>query len=397
MNSLIQPINHPRYTHQIIIRDPTRREKSGRPKRRREFFTSEKEAITRAKEIGLTILAGGLQALDLSPAARADAMNARALLDVDYPGLSLTDVARDWLNLKGAGPANRTKVEPLFEQFLHQKSQAEGATRATRDNLDARVRAWFVREKIVALGDITREACLALRDRQGPAAATRKNDMNAVSSFLSWLAQEGHLPFNPLRGQRRPKVVRLAPEVYTADQVRRILRAAAGYKAGRFGRFVGLLFLAGLRPSEVRHSRVDLEHEEPAVRVQGGKLRGRANRITLLTPAGAAWLGLRPAGIHAPTTGQRRQICKLAGVDWIQDGARHTWISARLAITNDEKLVAREAGTSPDTIFKHYHRLMAKREAEQLETMVAALVAAKRPRGIKKVEPIRPAALTVTT
>ena len=383
MIPIVRPIRHPRYSHSITIIDPSHREASGRAKRSVLYFKNEDAAKSKLREIQGAILVGGVQSLELTPAARADALNARALLNVDYPNISITDVVREWLNLKGVGPANRTKVAPLFETFLHQKTHSEGATRATRHNLDARVNAWFLRERITTLGDITREACLALRDRQGPEAATRKNDMNAVSSFLSWLAQEGHIPFNPLRGQRRPKVIRQTPEIYTPDQVRRLLLAAAGYQAGRFARFVGLLFLAGLRPSEVPVSKLDLDHAEPAARVQGGKLRGRANRITHLTPAGAAWMRLRPVGIFEPTTGQRRQICKLAGVDWIQDGARHTWISARVALTNDEKLVAREAGTSPDTIFKHYLRVMTKADAEALEQIVTALVAPKRRRSTK--------------
>lgn len=391
----LTPSTHKRYKWVITYSDPTVYV-GRRPKRKYHYFTEKAVAEKKLREMKATVLAGGIQALDLSPAARVDALNARALLAVDYPRMTLTDVVRDWLNTRGAGPANRTKVEPLFETFLHQKTHSEGATRATRANLEARVKAWVVRERITTLGDITREACLALRDRHGPEAATRKNDMNAVSSFLSWLTQEGHIPFNPLRGQRRPKVVREAPEIYTPDQVRRLLLAAASYKAGRFARFMGLLFLAGLRPSEVPLSKIDLDHEQPAARVQGGKLRGRANRITQFTPAGAEWMRRRPEGIHEPTTGQRRQICKLAGVEWIQDGARHTWISARVALTNDEKLVAREAGTSPDTIFKHYLRIMTKADAEALEQIVANLVAPKKQRSIKKVEPVLPPALSAT-
>ena len=369
----VRRITHPRYSHAFTVLDPTRREKSGRAKRITYYFKSEEEAATKLRELGKTILAVGVQGVELSPAARADYAAARALLDVDFPRVSLADVARAWLNTQGAGPANRTKVGPLLERFLDEKAHAEGATERTRNNLEQRVEAWCEREKIETLGDITRETCLALRDRRGVEAATRKNDMNAVSSFLSWLVQERQIPFNPLMGQRRPKVVRNPPEIYTAEQMALLLRAAAGYKAGRFARFVGLLFLAGLRPSEAPHARLDLDHEKPAVRVQGGKLRGRANRITHLSPAAAEWMRRRPAAVVEMTTGQRNQLCKLAGVDWIQDGARHTWISAKLALTNDEKLVAREAGTSPDTIFKHYHRLMPKSEAEAFERVVAGI------------------------
>jgi hypothetical protein len=46
-----------------------------------------------------------------------------------------------------------------------------------------------------------------------------------------------------------------------------------------------------------------------------------------------------------------------AGVEWKRNGLRHSFISYRLAKTNDENLVAVEAGNSPIMIQHHYRQI----------------------------------------
>jgi len=407
MLPVIRKIKHPRYSHMIMIIDPTQRERSGRAKRRPLYFKSQAEAERKLAEIQGTILAGGVRALDLSPEIRADVLNARALLDVDYPHVTFTQLARDFLDSKGRGPANRSELEPFLERFLDHKVHEEGATMVTRHNLDARVKAWMAWQQIATIADITPERCLALRTRRGAdgkllAAQTRKNDMNAVSSFLTYLVREEKvLTFNPLHEQRRPKIERGRPRVYAAKDCQRILDAVADYEGGRkrgdkrrpglHARAVGLLFLAGLRPSEVKQARIHLDGQTPLVRVEGGKMRGRANRVVPLSPEAAAWLREQPTPIVLPTTGERRKICDLAGVRWIQDAARHTWISAKCELLADDAVVARMAGTSKDIIFAHYHALMSPEEARAVERLGRPTSKAES----KKIEPVRAEALSV--
>lgn len=374
MPAILRPSSHPRYKFEIVVSDPTRREANGRPKRRLIYFNDAAKARAEARRLNLSISAAGVHSLELTPAFRRDALEARALLDASgRPGVTLAETVAAWLRTQGAGPAARQLITPLLDACLDAKCRREGLSIKARDNIEYRVAAWLDREQIVTLGDITRERCLALSERPGVSAQTRRNDMAAVSSFLSWLVQEGALPANLLQGMRRPTAERRAPACYTAEQLRRLLGAATRYQGGKYARALGLLCLAGLRPSELTGTIVDLDHPTPAVRVSGGKLRGRANRIVLLRPEAAAWLRAQPApaGRLALSRGPRQAIARLAGVQWIQDGARHTWISARLAISNDENATAREAGTSPDIIYRHYHRLMTAEAAREIDQLGA--------------------------
>jgi len=370
MSAILRPSSHRRYSFEVVVADPTRRESNGRARRRVFYFQSEQAAQKKMRALGKSIMAAGIAGLDLSPTLRRDALDARAALDsAGYPSTTLAELAHTWLRSHGAGPASRQLVTPYLDVFLEAKSQREGIAQRTRENLERRIGAWLDRASIVTLADLTRENCLGLAARPGVVATTRRNDMNAVSSFLSWLVQEQAIASNPLMGMRRPKVDPGTPTLYTSAHARALLDAASRYRDGKHARAMGLLFFAGLRPSEVAQTRLDLAEEEPAARVAGGKLRGRANRIVLLRANAARWLRAQPEVIAVPSTGVRRRIVKLAGVPWLQDAARHTWISARLAISGDENRTAREAGTSPDVIFRHYHRLMTKAEASEIDQM----------------------------
>jgi hypothetical protein len=49
-----------------------------------------------------------------------------------------------------------------------------------------------------------------------------------------------------------------------------------------------------------------------------------------------------------------------AGVEPVHNGLRHTFCSARVAVTNDVKQTSREAGNGPEIILKHYVKVLTK-------------------------------------
>ncbi len=379
----LRPSPHPRYRWQITYTDATRRTASGRARTFYRYFNDEVEAKRALAAMGGVVAEVGVSGLQMDATLRADAITARVKLDAaGHEHVSLTAAVDRYLGSQASGPAARQLVTPFLDAFLDHKTHEENARPETRRNLEDRVGRWLDWQCVVSVGDITPERCLALRARRAAdgrplSRQSVKNDMAAVSSFLTYLVREAKvLAFNPLMGQRRPKVERGRPRLYTSDQCQRILDAAARYPGGArrkgprtpglHGRAVGLLFLAGLRPSEVPQALLRLDGHHPEVRVEGGKMRGRANRVVPLALAAAGWLRAQPAAIVPPKVKERREICRLADVEWIQDGARHTWISAQCEILRDDGAVARMAGTSPGMIYGHYHALMDQGEARAI-------------------------------
>ena len=59
-----------------------------------------------------------------------------------------------------------------------------------------------------------------------------------------------------------------------------------------------------------------------------------------------------------------RDICRTAGLDLADNGLRHMFISARIAVTGNVAATALEAGNSPAICHRSYRELVRKEEAE---------------------------------
>lgn len=69
--------------------------------------------------------------------------------------------------------------------------------------------------------------------------------------------------------------------------------------------------------------------------------------------------GLQPPSPHS------REGAQAAGFRWKHNALRHSFISYRVAQTNDVPKVALEAGNSPRMVFSHYRELVRPTEAEK--------------------------------
>ena len=369
MQARLYPIKHPRVNFAVAYLDPTRREKSGRAKRVVKTFVTRSDAEDHLRSVNKNLPVVGVRGLALDDAARSDFHAARSALDLAGVNLSIADVVRAWLNANPTRTQGALDLDPLLEQFIDHKRDVENCKERTTASLQSRLRAWFRDEALLTVADLTREKCLALRSRKGPSATTRKNDMNAASSFLSWLHECEIIPVHPLRGLRRPTADETTRVIWTLDEARAWFAAAERYRQGRYVPALVALYFGGLRPGEQQESRF-LFGKTPELRAEGGKLRGRANRTVPLVPAAIAWLKKYPpkkTGQFEPiTVTARNRLKKATGMEWAQDAARHTFISARAAIVKHEGEVAREAGTSVDIIHRHYHRLISESTAKAL-------------------------------
>jgi hypothetical protein len=375
MFARLYPIRHPRVNFAVSYTDPTKREATGRAKRVVKTFVLKSDAEKYQATINKNLPVAGVRGLALDDHARADFFAARQTLDLAGVNLSLADVARAWLAANPTRIEGRLLLDALLVEFIDHKAHVENCKPRTIRSLEDRLRAWFRDEGLLTVADLTRDACLALRSRKGPSATTRKNDMNAASSFLSWLHECGTIPVHPLRGLRRPTADEAKRIVWTVAEARAWFNAAAAYREGRFVPSLVSLFFGGLRPGEQGESRFVLDGE-PVLRAEGGKLRGRANRTVPLCAAAVHWLAVYPPrhdGRFPPLTVKAREaLKKAAGLPWAQDAARHTFISARAAIIQHEGQVAREAGTSIEIIHRHYHRTLSREVAESLMGLLPA-------------------------
>jgi integrase len=349
---------------QVVYRDPTKRTKSGRAKRVVKWFAQEIDAENHRDDLNERLLTEGSAGVGFDANVRADAVAARRHLDAHgQQATSLLQLALRFTSEVTTHATAALPIGPQLEEFLHEKSHIDGSEVETVKNLETRIWMWVELAKVSTVGDITRESVECLRMRNVH-PQTRRNDMNAVSAFCSFLLDKRRLDHHPLKGLKRPKVPHRRPPVHTAAECQRVLTAAAGYLGGKWlGSFVALYY-TGARPSELTETRFVYDGE-PLARIEGGKLVGRANRTLPLNAGAVAWMAAAGSPPSVPMLPRyvRTIVRKMAGVKWPPDIPRHTYISNRLAIVNDDAAVAREAGTSEAMIHRHYHQLRTAAEA----------------------------------
>lgn len=353
----------------VVYRDPLQQEKSGRSKRVQCWFANEGEAEKYRDVINEQLLTEGTAGLAFHANVRADAVAARRHLDGKGHSLtSLLELAQRYTEKVTANAEAALAIDVQREAFLEEMRNIERAAFETVKNLEVRVNLWIRLAQLSKVGDITREAAEVLRHRPVH-PQTRRNDIAAASAFCSWLVERRRLDANPFVGMRRPKVHRSAPVVWEAEELERLLQVARKYQAGRWlAALVVMNYVGGARPSELAQVRL-FYGRHPHARIEGGKLRGRANRSVPLLPVAVAWLkeAGKPATVPKLTREARRPICDKARVKWRTDICRHTYISNRIALVKNDGLVALEAGTSEDVIHRVYHHVRMPDEARKWE------------------------------
>jgi integrase len=175
---------------------------------------------------------------------------------------------------------------------------------------------------------------------------------------------------NPVAAIEPEEVERGEPEAYSPEDAARVMQAALESKPDLVP-VLALGFFAGLRVSEaleIELGKLPLaDDEEDGFKVSDGKT---GNRVAPFTPACRAWLAtqLRRKGKawlkpERKLVDEMQELFRLAGVEQIDNGARHSYISYRCAETRDVAAVADECGNSVQTIKNHYRQIVTAKAA----------------------------------
>lgn len=149
----------------------------------------------------------------------------------------------------------------------------------------------------------------------------------------------------------------------------------------RFTPLVAIGAFAGLRVSEI------LRLDWAQVGVNGGKLievkaknaKTRQRRFVTMTENLKAWLApfKKEAGPLWPLTYESyaalfTRHCDWIGIEWKQNGLRHSFISYLVAKTEDIAATSLQAGNTPAVIIKHYRQLVTKEDAAKFFSITPA-------------------------
>jgi integrase len=201
------------------------------------------------------------------------------------------------------------------------------------------------------------------------AQITRTNVRQRLMTFARWCKRRGYLSrecrvFEDMATYTVPPASIL---IYTPEEMRKLMGPVHDWVAP----FFAIWGFAGLRSEEIR--RLDwraVNLERGFIVIEAEKAKTKRRRLVPMSENLAAWL--RPIaresgavlGLYNTHQGCH-VVCKRAGVDWKRNAFRHSYVSYRLALTNDAAKVALEAGHDAQVMFAHYRELVRPDQAHE--------------------------------
>lgn len=212
---------------------------------------------------------------------------------------------------------------------------------------------------------------------EGLSARSRLNRRNAVVTFFRWARERGELPDRKTEAERVPKPkVRSGRKVrvYSREEMVRLLSVVGE----RWLPSVLIGAFSGVRQEEMTTESgdakpvlqwEDIRWESGVIRVRKEVAKVKRSRLVPMPENLQEWLlpyrkrtGAVGAGVSI-TKNETARLAKL-GVKWRQNGLRHSYISARMAVVRDAARVANEAGNSPARVGADYDAVVTEAEGK---------------------------------
>ena len=342
---------------------------------RREYFSDERAAKTRADQLVIERENHGAAALNFPVADRVMAAECRELLHpFDKTIRDATGHYINWLSAE-AIKSRSLLVRECTAQFLEARQMDVARGDLARRSLIefrhfcAHLTAAFSESRIA---DLDTEAAQKFLDSFPVSARTRQNIRLRMSKFLNFCRSKKWIALNPV-AEIKIRVRRGEVEVLSVDQAEALLRAAEGSEhRNEIVPYAACCLFAGLRPHEAQQLCWEqIDSKTKSIHVLPHTSKRREERYVHIEPILIEWL--RPymrAGRLCSKSFRRhwRFVTKAAGYNdqnpWTQDVMRHTAASMLLAIKRNRAYVAEELGTSVDVLRRHYRKPILKSEAQ---------------------------------
>jgi integrase len=335
-------------------------------KRQRRFFATEKEAKLELRKLEIQLRREGEQGLRVPEETRVLAAKASKLLEPF--GRNVLDAAEFYVaHLESL--ATDVCVHALVDEYQENKHRAQ-VSAAYLDDIRQRLGAFnelFGTRTVKSLKSGEIEEWL---HGLGLGPQTVINYRAILHAFFAFVVKGGYVEKNPVSAIDKIRLANDAPEIFTPDELAKILTAAPPnlLPAIAIGAF------AGLRTSELLRlewSEVDLAR--CYIHVAARKSKSARRRLVKILPNLAAWL--------APFTGSRDKVyanqkrayhhaiedlVKTTKIKWAKNGLRHSFASYHLAkYANAADLMLQLGHTTTRLIFEAYREVVTPEAAER--------------------------------
>jgi integrase len=337
-------------------------------KGKKKDFQSEKEAKTFVKGWIKQRNNIGILSKQITPEQAADAVQASEILPA---GVSILAAAKYTAQeIKKAEKSTTFKV--AYENFLKWSEIDNRSVRHLRDHRQTMEYFNYLGDK--NLITIKREE---IENKiQTIPISSRNLKIRHLSAMFNYCIRQDWLEINPVFKikQAKPKNRKTEVEIFSNQDVKTFMEKAKNDFKEVIPYFA-IAFFAGTRPDEISKLKwVDLNDDEITITAFASKTGQQ--RYTTINPTLKAWInwylsnGGKSEGKIFPKSTKtlerkRREIVKLTGIKWIQDGPRKTFASAHYKIHDEDKTLRELGHRGNQMLHKHYKRNIKQEEATE--------------------------------
>jgi integrase len=318
-------------------------------------------SITRDQAIEYAAVVQALKPLNLDLVSAVTVLAQAVKIVGDLP--AVVDAAK--LYAAHNRTVKRKRVAAVVAELCKVK-EARGASKRYRSDLKYRL-GRFAKAFQVDTCDVGTEAIQGFMDKLKLAPQSYTNFRRVLGTLFEFAKARGYATVNPVEGVDKVTPRSGDVTIYTPAELAKLLKAA---KAD-FLPAIAIAAFAGLRSAEiVRLEWSDIDLAAGHLVVTAAKSKTASRRVVPIVPALAEWLANyaeRKGRVWAKTerklyTRQQEAAAK-SGVEWKHNALRHSFISYRLAETQNAAQVSLEAGNSPQMIHRHYKELVKPADA----------------------------------
>jgi len=350
-------------------------------KRHQKVFSTEADARQHAEGVNATITSGDIKNLVLSEKDRFAYLEAiESLRAVNVPlNTAAADYASCLQRLNGVSVKeavdfflkNNASLQPktvrdVVDEFILSREAPKSVSKkpaSDRYVADLTYRlGTFAKAFQCNIADVTPDQIRNFLDGlPGIGGRTWFNYARIIRTLMKYAQAKKYysLALNPMDGidieyAKEDDVI----EIFTPEELAKLFQFARADAIP----FLAIGAFAGVRHAEISRldwSRITNDH----IVIDAGKAKTRGRRVIPIQPNLEEWLApyRQLSGRVAPRGDMSELLERMANdakVEWKHNALRHSFISYRLALTNDENAVAVEAGNSPTMIQQNYRQII---------------------------------------
>ncbi len=306
-----------------------------------------------------------------------DAINEFCQAKKLMPADELREAAKIWIDLHAN--TNRILFKTGAETYIRERKASPSVSAKLAHEDELRMNR-FIEAFCVDVCDVSKAAIAAFfEDLEDLAPRTRNHFRQTLRHFLKWCVKKdflakGHSLSDELENE---SVVAAEPEIITPAQYRTLLESCSPDMLPH----IAIAGFAGVRRAEILRltwkdvwkTKGDTDSPDGYIEIPARKAKGgRDRRLVPIQPALAEWLTPYRQATGTVWSGTENQFHhafeKLMTVTNSLSGQnllRHSYVSYRMAQTQNENTVSVESGHAPAVLFRNYRKLVSPAQAKR--------------------------------